>query len=150
VALTGMSLGAMLTHQVAGRCGSWPRAMRPDMAVLVAFSSPAHKLLALSALGPILGVQRASVQAGWTEEKLAKLNPLLDPPGLPQISPDRIFAFLGSRDRVTPHPFAMECLTRWRVPERNITTWNAGHIGVAVRLSRRSEVQDVIAKALMP
>ncbi|KUG20709.1 hypothetical protein ASZ90_009553 [hydrocarbon metagenome] len=148
VGVGGMSLGGTVAQQVAGRCGSWPDSMKPDMVFLGASSSHLDQVVLHDELSHALGLDRAIRAAGWTEENLADLTPVLDPPQRPGIPPEKIFAFLGLQDTYIPYRRSREMLRDWDVPEENIVSWDTGHFGILVRIIRTSEFQERIMQAM--
>lgn len=148
VGVGGVSLGGLVTQQVVGHCGLWPEAMRPDMAFIGAGSSHVDQVVLMGDLSGRLGMSAAVRDAGWTDALLAKLRPLLDPPGTPAIAPEAILAYLGSRDRSTPFALAMKLLDHWKVPERNRIVHDADHMALYTRLIRSDEAASRIAEML--
>lgn len=148
VGVGGVSLGGIVAQQIAGHCGRWPPAMRPDMAFLGATASHIDEVVLQSAITRDLGVDAAVEAAGWTPDRLRALRPLLDPPSEPGIHPDRIVAVLGRRDQYVPYQWALELLTDWAVPEANIHAWDADHFGVLVGFYRNPTVRNLVAAQL--
>jgi hypothetical protein len=148
VGVGGVSLGGIVAQQIAGHCGRWPHAMRPDMVFLGATASHIDEVVLQSAITRELGVDAAVEAAGWTAARLRALRPLLDPPLEPGLAPDRIVAVLGRRDQYVPYRWAWELLSRWGVPESNIHTWDVDHFGVLVGFYRNPTVQTLIAAML--
>jgi hypothetical protein len=114
----GVRLGGLLTQQVAGHAGAWPEAMRPDMAFVGAGSDRVDEVVVMGDLSAPLGMSAAVRKAGWTDDKLARLRLLLNPPAEPGIAPDAVLAYLGERDESTPYTLAKALLDAWGASRR--------------------------------
>lgn len=148
VGVGGVSLGGLVTQQVAGHAAAWPEAMRPDMAFIGAGSGRVDAVVVMGDLSGRLGMSAAVRNAGWTDDKLARLRPLLDPPCEPGIAPDAVLAYLGRRDVSTPYTLAKALLDAWGVPQNNRIVHDAGHIALYTRLIRGDEAVPRIAAML--
>lgn len=149
VGVGGVSLGGLVTQQIVGHCGGWPEAMRPDMAFVGAGSGHVDQVVALGHLSKLLGLTDAVRQAGWTDQLLAELRPLLDPPDTESIDPEAIVACLGTRDSSTPFRLASDLLDRWRVPDENRIIRDEDHMALYTFLIRKPDVADRIAACLL-
>ena len=149
VGVGGVSLGGLVTQQIVGHCGGWPEAMRPDMAFVGAGSGHVDQVVALGHLSKLLGLTDAVRQAGWTDQLLAELRPLLDPPDTESIDPEAIVACLGTRDSSTPFRLASDLLDRWRVPDENRIIRDEDHMALYTFLIRKPDVADRIAASLL-
>ncbi len=136
VGVGGVSLGGLVTQQIVGHSAGWPKAMRPDMAFIGAGSGHVDNVVVRGDLSERLGMGAAVFDAGWTDELLAQMRPLLDPPDSPSIHADRILAYLGRRDETTPFRLANALLDSWGVPSRNRIIYDADHIALYTRLIR--------------
>ncbi len=148
VGVGGVSLGGMVAQQVAGWCGTWPEAMRPDVALLVATSAHIDEVVLEGTITRVLDVDDSVRAAGWTPERLRQLRPLLDPPDTLGLAPENVVAVLGRRDRYVPYRWARAMLDGWNVPEANVVTWDVDHVGVLVRLCRETDAQELVMSAL--
>jgi hypothetical protein len=148
VGVGGVSLGGIVSQQIAGRCAGWPPAMRPDVAFLGATSTHIDEVVLNSTITDSLGVDAAVRAAGWTPELLRRLRPLLDPPERAGVPPENVVAVLGRRDGYVPYGYARALLESWGVPDANVVTWDADHFGVLVRLFRDSTAQDLVVRTL--
>ncbi|UQA63060.1 alpha/beta hydrolase [Polyangium aurulentum] len=148
VGVGGLGAGALVAQAVAGRCGRWPRSMRPDAVFLAAPTCRLDEVAWGGSLSRLIGLDRALPEAGWTREALAELRDLLDPPAEPAISPENIFAMLGAEDTLLPCSLGKELMRRWRVPHENVTILPTGHFGLQMHLARRSDAQLVVTRAL--
>ncbi len=148
VGIGGVSLGGLVSQQIAGHSRTWPRHMRPDMAFVGAGCSRVDRIVVLGDLSERLGMSAAVRGAGWTDETLARLRPLLDPPERPGIAPEAVLAYLGRRDESTPYPFAKALLDAWGVPQENRIVHDAGHIALYTRLIRGDDAVPRIAAML--
>ncbi|MGR3761107.1 hypothetical protein ACUXV3_13415 [Roseobacteraceae bacterium NS-SX3] len=144
----GVSLGALVTQQIAGHCGAWPAVMRPDMVFLGAGTSQVGEAVTGGDLSQRLGLDAAVRDGGWTDRFLRELAPLLDPPGQPGVAPGAILAYLGRRDRSAPFEAACQSLDTWRVPQRNRIIHDGGHISLYLSLIRSTGAADRIAGLL--
>ena len=144
VGVGGVSLGGIVSEHIAGRCENYPRSARPDMALLVATSNRIKDVVLRSEISKSLGLDEAIEAAGWEEEDLAKLKPLLDPPDDPGISPKRVFGVFGENDTYIPYEYSMEMMKSWGVPDKNVTTWDSGHFGVLTRSIRKTDLQEIL------
>lgn len=148
VGVGGVSLGGLVAQLIAGHCRTWPAELRPDMVFVGAGTSQVDRALASGALSRLLGLSCALADAGWTQDALAALRPLLDPPRAPGIDPSRILACLGTRDSSTPYATALALLDRWEVPPDNRIVYDAGHIALYARLIRSDTAVGRIARLL--
>ena len=148
VAVAGLSLGGIVAQQVAGRCGTWPEALRPDVVALLATCSHIDQVVLQSDLATHLGLDIAVQRAGWHEDDLRELRPLLDPPAEPGLPPERIYAVLGERDTTVPFAWASALLDTWDVPAANRLVWDTGHFGVLTRVIRHDETRTLLKRAL--
>lgn len=139
VGVGGVSLGGLAAQQAAGHAATWPEAMRPDMAFIGAGSGHVDEVVVMGDLSARLGMSAAVRKAGWSDDKLARLRPLLDPPALPGVAPDAVIAYLGRRDESTPYALARALLDTWGVPQANRIVHDAGHIALYTRLIRGDE-----------
>ena len=114
------------------------------MALLVATSNRIKDVVLRSEISKSLGLDKAIKAAGWGEEDLAKLKPLLDPPDDPGISPERVFGVFGENDTYIPYEYSMEMMKSWGVPDKNVTTWDSGHFGVLTRSIRETDLQEIL------
>lgn len=148
VGVGGLSLGGIVTMFVAAHAGTWPKHMRPDVAIPVAASADVGDLLFESSLTEILGVTGALRDAGWTPELMADLDSLLAAPETPGLAPERIFPVGGLVDEMTQYQTMRETLDQWGVPEGNRLEWDCGHFGVTLRAMRTEEFQEFARSAL--
>lgn len=148
VGIGGVSLGGLVTQQVVGRCGSWPLDMRPDMAFIGAGSGHVDQVVVMGDLSARLGMSGSVRAAGWSDDLLSLLRPLLDPPASPAIDPESILACLGSRDRSTPYPLAQQLLDNWMVPDQSRIIRDADHMALYTHLIRSDEAAARIAEML--
>ena len=148
VGVGGGSLGAIVAQQVAGRCRAWPPALRPDVLFLAATAHHIDEVYRDGGLSIDLGLRDAIQAGGWDADTLRSLRPLLDPPSPPAIDPDHIVAVLGRRDTYMPYALGRQLLHEWRVPDRNVLTWDVGHFGVFVNLLRGHDAQDQLIQTM--
>ena len=148
IGVGGVSLGGLVTQQIAGHCGDWPEDMRPDMVFIGAGSSHVDEVVVQGDLSGRLGMSAAVRGAGWTDGALARLRPLLDPPARAALAPDTILAYLGRRDQSTPYALAKRLLDDWHVPDGNRIVHDAGHIALYTRLIRGGDAVPRIAEML--
>lgn len=148
VIVGGISLGGIVAQQVAGWCGAWSAEMRPDLVLIIASSGHIDRVVLQSSVATTLGLDEAVRRAGWTPERLAELQPWLDPRPTPGLAPERIYAVLGSRDQAVPFPWANDLLDSWQVPITNRLTWDTGHFGVLLRTIRSDAIPQLIDRAL--
>lgn len=148
VGVGGISMGGFVAEHVAGRCGTWSEAARPDLVFLGASCDHIDEVGMKTELNDSLGLIYALWQKGWRDEDLALLRMLLNPPPVPGMAPDRIIAALGRRDRVIPYELSCAMLRRWKVPDENIVIWNTGHFGVMLNMARSTKVQNIILQKL--
>lgn len=148
VGVGGLSLGGTVALQTAGRCGSWPRAARPDLAFPLAAPGDVDETLLRSELVSLLDLDRALETAGWTEERIREFGPVLNPPVRPALDPSRVYPFLGTEDVVAPYETTRELLDVWEVPDENVTEWTAGHMGVLLRAIRTDLFRETVIDRL--
>lgn len=144
VGVGGVSLGGIVAQQVASRCHNWPAAMQPDMVFLGASSHLIDKVATTGEMAEILGLDAALRAVGWTPDHLAKLRSVLDPSPQLGIAPDDLYGAFGTRDTYVPFEYTKTMLSNWGVPDKNIITWNVGHMGLLLKLFRTFEAQQMI------
>lgn len=148
VGVGGVSLSGLVAQQVATHCQLWPAEMRPDMIFLAASSNNVCRVALESRLIQALGADRAGLKAGWDENSLNVIRPLLDPGPTLGLPADQIVAVLGRLDTIIPYKFSKKMLQSWQVPQENIVTWEVGHCGLLTRAIHSSELQELILRML--
>lgn len=148
VGVGGVSLGGIVALLVAGFSRDWPEERRPDAVFPVAASAAIDRLLVESRLTAMLGIREALRDAGWTDDRLRAVRPLLTPPDEPGVEPAAIYPFSGLADEVATYGPARTLLDRWGVPERNRTEWHTGHFGTLIRVIRVPVLRDAVATVL--
>jgi pimeloyl-ACP methyl ester carboxylesterase len=148
VGVGGLSLGGTVALHVAGWCGSWPAAMRPDLAVPVGAPGDIDETLLRSRLVSLLRLDEALDSAGWTTDRIREFAPVLNPPVDPGLDPSRVYPFVGIEDELAPYETARELFDVWEIPDENVTEWTAGHMGVLLRAIRTEDVPRTVAARL--
>jgi dienelactone hydrolase len=146
VALGGISLGGIVAMHVAGRCGDWPEAARPDAVVPVAATGDVDAVVVEGGLSPSLDLDDALGAAGWYP-RLHELGPVLNPPASCGVGPGRVWPVYGTRDELVPPHTLLGTLDAWGVPTANRTAWETGHFGVLLR-TLRGGLERILSRAL--
>ena len=137
VAVGGSSLGALLAQLLAVKATSWPQPLQPDALFLVTHCGRHEDAAQRGRLADVWGLPEAVAEAGWTEDRLHRWLPLLDPrDGPPAVAPENIVTVLGSRDTVTPYATGKALIDEWRVPPGNRFIWRRGHFSVPLQMMR--------------
>ncbi|RDI70308.1 dienelactone hydrolase family protein [Halopelagius longus] len=148
VGVGGVGLGGTVALHVAGRCDLWPESMRPEFAAPVGAPGAVDQTITSSDLYEALDLGDALSAAGWTGRRLRDFAPLLNPPAEPAVNPERILAFYGAADETAPAETTEALVRRWRLPRRNVTEWDCGHVGVRTRLIRGDSYRRAVTREL--
>ena len=136
VAIAGTSFGSLACQLAVSRSASWPAAMRPDAALLIAHSGRLANVAFTGALTTGLGLGDALACAGWRQADLHAWLPLLDPAERSAIDPGRIVSVVGTADRIVPARDGTALCARWGVPDANRFMTNQCHFSARVHLYR--------------
>lgn len=136
VALAGISLTSFVAQQTAVRCGDWPQSMRPDAVVLISHSGRIEEVTFNGTLVRTLGLNAELDAAGWSRRELLRWEALLNPGGMPALSPGRIVSVLGSGDTLLPFATGIELARAWNLPASNVFALRVGHLTMPVAMMR--------------
>ncbi len=136
VAVGGSSLGALAAQLLATRARYWPARLHPDALFLVTHCGRHEDAAVRGALARVWGIPEAAAASGWTQERLHKWLPLLDPIGKPVVDPGNIVSVLGGKDKVTPFDSGEKLIRGWGIPDENAFIWRCGHFSVPMKLIR--------------
>lgn len=148
VAIGGVSLGALTAQLAASIASSWPEHLRPDALLLVTTTGLVRDALREGALAAAVGAGDALDQAGWRDDDIAQLGPLLEPRATSSVAGERTVVVVGKSDTVTPHEGGRILARRWGVPERNVFEGWHGHFSTPLRLHRDTEPLDRLVSIL--
>ncbi|MCW5749299.1 MAG: hypothetical protein KIT36_24120, partial [Alphaproteobacteria bacterium] len=136
VAVAGISMSSFVAQQVATHCRDWPARLRPDALLLVSHSGRIEEVTFAGSLIRALGLTEWLHAAGWTRDSLMRWEGLLNPTGLPGLSPGRIVSVLGVADRLLPFETGQEVARAWALPADNVFELKVGHLAMPVALMR--------------
>lgn len=135
VLVAGISLGALTTMQLLSWAEHWPEAARPDLALLIAPAASLTEVAYRGALTGGMGVPDALLEAGWTEDAVARWTRLLDAAPRPVTDPAHTMLVLGEVDEITPYASGEALAKKWKIPDDNIWRRDQGHFSVSLGLT---------------
>jgi hypothetical protein len=131
VAIGGLSLGALSAQLATVHCKNWPEEMRPDAALLMTTDGRLDRVAFEGLLTQKVGLDRALADAGWSREKLARWQPLVNAEQPLSLDPARVVIALGGADEVTRFKGGLALARLWDLPERNLFVRSRqGHFSV--------------------
>jgi hypothetical protein len=151
VALGGISMTSFVAQQAASYCHVLPAEARPDAVILISHSGRIQDVTFGGDLTAALGLDRALLEAGWTEDRLGEVAALIDPAAEPALPAARIVSVLGQTDRWVPYAEGLDVARRWKLPDANVFRYRLGHLGMPVQLMRDAapfeRLRQVLASA---
>ena len=148
VAVGGISLGSLASQLAAAAARHWPAAQRPDALLLVATSEALLDVTLGGSLGAAIGLPAQLRSRGWTEDRLDRWLPLLEPRGDPVLPPEKIVMLLGEHDTVTPFAGGLSLARRWGLPAGNLFQRPQGHFSVSLGLGHAPAPLERLAQLL--